>query len=197
MQNNKSKINKDQGQKFPTVPGQLPSQQKKRKGRNRAASEYKRSLQEKQALKRLYGLSEKQFKRYVKETLKMTKAENLADELIKRLERRLDSVVLRLGFVKTQSQSRQLVSHAYFLVNGKPVNIASFQIKKGDIIALKESKKKKLIFKDLTAKLKKLQIPEWLSLDKEKFEGKIIRYPNLSDVNPPVEIQLIFEFYSR
>ena len=175
------------------VPGQ--SERKKRRG---TASEYKKSLQEKQTLKRLYGLSEKQFKRYVKESLdRMQRVENVSDELIKRLEKRLDNVIFRLGFAKTRAQSRQLVNHAYFLVNGKPVNIPSFQVTKGDTIAIKESKKKKIIFKDLAAEIKKMEAPAWLTLNKEKFEAKTIGEPSLAEVNPPVEISLIFEFYSR
>ena len=169
---------------------------KKRKGKT--ASEYKKSLQEKQKMKRLYGLSEKQFKKYVKEALdKMQRVENVSEELVKHLEKRLDNVVLRLGFAKSQPHARQLVSHAYFLVNGKSVNIPSFQVKRGDIIKLKETKKKKPIFEDLSARFKKAQTPYWLNVDKEKFEGEIIGDPSLSEVNLPVEISLIFEFYSR
>ncbi len=180
------------GQTFSAAP-ERPTGRKRRK----TSSEYKKSLQEKQAMKRLYNLSEKQFKRYIKETLAMNKVENFADELIKVLEIRLDNVMLRLGFAKTIKQSRQLVSHAYFLVNGKPVNIPSFKVKKGDTISIKENKKKKLIFKDLSADIKKMQAPSWLTIDKEKLEGKIVGYPSLAEVNPPVEISLIFEFYSR
>lgn len=173
-----------------------PTTTKRKKGRD-SASEYKKSLQEKQTLKKIYGLSEKQFKKYVKTTLAMTKRENMSDELIKLLEKRLDNVIFRLGFAISRAQSRQLVTHAYFLVNGKPVNIPSFQVKNGDVISIKEAKKKKLIFKDLPETLKKIQIPAWLSFDKEKLEGKIVSYPDLSQVNPPVQIPLIFELYSR
>lgn len=192
MENN-FKNNKSPDQKF----GQTPGQSIQKRKRTKAASEYKKSLQEKQALKRLYGLSEKQFKRYVKETLAMRKAENLADELIKRLERRLDSVVLRIGFAKTQAHSRQLVAHSYFLVNGKSVNIPSFQVTKNDVISIKENKKKKGVFKDLPTLMKKQQAQAWLDINKEKLEGKMVNYPTLAQVNPPVELQLIFEFYSR
>ncbi len=172
--------------------------QQGKKKRSKTASEYKKSLQEKQTLKRLYGLSEKQFKRYVKESLdKMRKVENISEELVKALERRLDNVVFRLGFASTRSHSRQLVNHAYFLVNGKPVNIPSFQVKKGDVVSIKETKKKKGVFKELAAILKKTESHKWLDINKEKFEGKIVAEPSLAEVNPPVEISLIFEFYSR
>ncbi len=185
--------NKGVGKEFLSV---APPSTKRRK-RGGTASDYKKSLQEKQTLKRLYGLSENQFKRYVKETLAMTGIENMPDELIKRLEKRLDNVIFRLGFAKSRPQSRQLVSHAYFLINGKPVNIASFQLKKGDVVSIKETKKKKNILKDLQEKLKKFQAPSWLSLNIEKLEGKVTSDPSLAHANPPVEIPLIFEFYSR
>jgi small subunit ribosomal protein S4 len=169
-----------------------------RKKRTKAASEYKKSLVEKQSLKQMYGLSEKQFKRYVKETLdKMSRVENVSDELIKRLEIRLDNVVYRLGFAKTRSQARQMVNHSYFKVNGKPVNIPSFQVKKGDVIALKETKKKKVIFSELPANLKKVEFPAWLTMNQDKLEATKIGEPTLAEVNPPVELSLIFEFYSR
>lgn len=170
----------------------------KRKSRPGSGSEYKKSLVEKQTLKRLYGLSEKQFKKYVKESLaKIRKVDNVAEELIKNLEKRLDNVIFRLGFAKSRSHSRQLVSHAYFLVNGRAVNIPSFQVKKGDVISIKETKKKKQVFNDLPQLLKKIQAPGWLEIDREKLDGKVISEPSLSEVNPPVEISLIFEFYSR
>ncbi len=170
--------------------------QKKR--RSGSVSEYKKSLDEKQTLKRWYGLSEKQFKRYVEETLaKMGKVDNVAAELISRLERRLDNVIFRLGFAKTRPQARQLVSHAYFKVNGKAVNIPSYQVEKGDMIALKETKKKKLIFKDLQENIKKYETPAWLTLEKNKLEAQSIGEPSLEEVKPPAEISLIFEFYSR
>jgi len=171
------------------------AQRKKRQG---AASHVFHSLQEKQALKRLYGLSEKQFKKYVNDSLeRMQKVENVSEELIRKLERRLDNVVFRLGFAKTRAQARQLVNHAYFLINGKPVNIPSFQFKKGDVIAIKEHKKKKLIFNNLAADIKKVEPHVWLDIDKNKLEAKAIGEPSLKEVNPPVEISLIFEFYSR
>lgn len=169
-----------------------------RKGGSRSFSEYKKSLQEKQTLKQLYCLSERQFRRYVKETLdKMQKVQNVSDELIKRLEKRLDNVVFRLGFAKSRKHSRQLVNHAYFLVNGRSVNTPSLQVKKGDLVAIKETKKKKIALKDLKDNLKKTEMPTWLNIDKEKLEGKVVGEPNLAEVNPPAEISLIFEFYSR
>lgn len=183
------------GQKSPFAPTQAPQDRKKRRGN---ASEYKKSLQEKQTLKRLYGLSERQFKKYVVETLERRhKVENVSDELIQKLERRLDNVVFRLGFAKTRRQARQLVSHAYFMVNGRAVNIPSFKVSKEDSVTIKENKKKKGIFKELSDSIKKMETPTWLKLNKDNLEAKIVGNPTLAEVNPPVEISLIFEFYSR
>ena len=173
-----------------------PGPQKKRKGGS--PSEYKKSLEEKQTLKKWYGLSERQFKRYVNETLaKMGKVKDVSAELIGKLERRLDNVIFRLGFAKSRVQARQLVSHGYFMINGKPVNIPSYQVKKDDVIALKETKKAKGIFKELANELKRKEIPAWLVLNKEKLEAKTVGEPNLDEVKPPAEISLIFEYYSR
>jgi small subunit ribosomal protein S4 len=173
-----------------------PGPQKKKRGG--APSEYKKSLEEKQTLKKCYGLSEKQFKKYVEETLeKMGKVDDVSAELIRKLEKRLDNVIFRLGFAKSRSQARQLVSHGYFLINGKAVNIASYTIKKEDIISIKDNKKQKGVLKELPALLKKQEVPTWLILNKEKLEAKTIGEPNLDEVKPPAEISLIFEFYSR
>lgn len=173
-----------------------PGPQKKRKGGS--PSEYKKSLEEKQTLKKWYGVSERQFKKYVKETLeKMGKVENVSNELIKKLEERLDNVVFRMGIAKSRAQARQMVSHGYFLVNGKQVNIPSYSVKKGDVVSLKENKKKKNILKDLSIQIKKQEIPAWLQMDKDKMEAKSVGEPNLDEVKPPAEISLIFEFYSR
>lgn len=173
-----------------------PGPQRKRRGG--APSEYKKSLEEKQTLKKWYGVSERQFKRYVKETLeKMGKVDDVSAELIRVLEKRLDNVVFRLGFAKSRVAARQLVSHGYFLINGKPVNIPSYQVKKDDLVAVKENKKAKGVFKELAAELKRKETPAWLSLDKNKLESKTIGEPNLDEVKPPAEISLIFEFYSR
>ena len=173
-----------------------PGPQRKRRGG--APSEYKKSLEQKQTLKKWYGLSERQFKRYVEETLtKMGKVDDVSSELIRRLEKRLDNVIFRLGFAKSRVQARQLVSHSYFNVNGKAVNIPSYEVEKDDIVAVKENKKGKGIFKELKEELKRKEVPAWLSLNKDKLESKTIGEPNLDEVKPPAEISSIFEFYSR
>jgi len=178
--------------KRPYPPG-LPG-----KRRKSPPSEYKKELIEKQKLRYWYGLSDRQLKKYVKEVLeKRGKVEDVSTLLIQNLEKRLDNVVYRLGFAVSRDQARQLVSHKFFLVNGKPVNIPSFSLKVGDTVSLKPQKLKKVIFKDLKERLKKHQVPSWLSLDPEKFEGKVISEPKVEEVAPPVEVSAVFEFYSR
>lgn len=163
-----------------------------------APSEYKKALTEKQKLRNWYGLSEHQFKKYVKEVLaKRGKVQDIAGEFIKRLEKRLDNIVFRLGFANSKTQARQLVSHGYFLVNNKPVNIPSFELKKGDIITLKESKKKKGVIRDITPQLKKKEMPSWLELNKDTLAGTLKAEPILTEILPPAEISIIFEYYSR
>jgi small subunit ribosomal protein S4 len=134
-----------------------PGPQKKRRGGSQ--SDYKKTLVEKQTLKKWYGISERQFKKYVKQTLaKMGKVENVSDELIRRLEKRLDNAIFRLNFAKSRAQARQMVTHGFFMINGKRVNIPSYEVKKGDVISVKPSKKQKAILKE-SANLQKNQEP--------------------------------------
>jgi len=161
-------------------------------------SEFKRELIEKQKLKHWYGLNERQLKKEVREILQMRgKVENASNVLIQNLEKRLDNVVYNLGFANSRDHARQLVSHKFFLVNGKSVSIPSFKVKVGDVISLKPHKLKKNLFKDLKEKLKKQKIPSWLSFNNETLEGKIISEPKVEEISPPFEVSAIFEFYSR
>mgnify|MGYP000862235100 CR=1 FL=1 len=161
-------------------------------------SEYGRELKEKQKLKELYGLRERQFKNYVKDILKKRgKVEDAGVLLMKKLSLRLDNVVLNLGFANTLPKARQLVSHNHFLVNGKKINVPSFEVKKGDIIKVAPSSIKKPVFSNIIPELKKYKPPLWLELDVEKMEGKVLSEPTPEDLIPPVEISSIFEYYSR
>ncbi|MDO8524209.1 MAG: 30S ribosomal protein S4 [bacterium] len=169
----------------------------KKKRRSGSFSEFAKQLKEKQKLRNYYGLGERQFRNHVKFVLKKRgQGGDATLFLLKELERRLDNVVFRLGFAKSRREAKQMVSHGYFLVNGKPVNISSFATKKGLAISFKENKKGKVIFKNLSSALKNYQQPKWLDLDKEKMEGKIMAEPTAEDVNN-IDISSIFEFYSR
>ncbi len=170
----------------------------KRKRRTAALSEYGKELREKQKIRNWYNLSENQFEKYVKEALKKRKKiENSAEFLVQRLEARLDNVIFKLGFADSHPQARQLVSHGHFLINKKPINIPSYQVKVGDKISINSGSRKKAIFQELPLTIKKHQLPSWLKLDKEKLEGEVTGKPPLEEVNPPAEISTIFEFYSR
>ncbi|MCP6718114.1 MAG: 30S ribosomal protein S4 [Patescibacteria group bacterium] len=176
----------------PYAPGQ------KGKRRRRPPSEYAKELREKQKLKNWYNLEERQFKKYIKALLtKRGKIEDTPLLLIKKLESRLDNTIFRLGFAPSRKGARSLVSHSFFLVNGKTMNIPSHLLKKGDVISLKPQKLKKNITKEFRQLVKKHKVPSWLKLDEQKLEGKIIGEPTLEEVVPPVDLLSIFEFYSR
>jgi small subunit ribosomal protein S4 len=170
---------------------------KKNKGK-RNISEYGKELKEKQKLKKWYNLREGQFSKYVKQVLeKGGRVANTSALLIERLESRLDNAVYRLGFANSRSQARQFVSHGHFLINGKPVDVPSYSLKKGDRISLKPNSQKKQIFVDILPSLKKYSAPAWLKLDAEKFEGEVVGKPDFVEAAPPAEVSAIFEFYSR
>lgn len=169
----------------------------KKKRRSGSFSEFAKELKEKQKLRKYYGLGERQFRNHVKLVLqKRGQGGDATLLLLKALENRLDNVVFRLGFAKSRREAKQMVSHGYFLINKKPVNISSFSIKKGTTVSFKENKKEKTIFKNLVLSLKNYQTPKWMDLDKEKIEGKITADPTAEDVNN-IDISSIFEFYSR
>lgn len=176
----------------PYAPG------KKGKRRSRSLSEYGRELREKQRLKNWYNLREQQFKNYVRGVLaKKGRGGDLSLLLMKTLENRLDSVVFRLGFAQSRIKARQLVTHNNFLVNGKPVNVPSYQVKKGDAISLAPRKMKKTYFQNMQPAMKKYKTPSWLLLDADKMEGKMIDDLKMEEITPPAEIESIFEFYAR
>ena len=161
------------------------------KGTRRKPSQYQRQLREKQKVKRFYGVLEKQFRRYVGQALKSRG--NTGEKLISLMERRLDNVVFRLGFAPTRPAARQLVSHRHILVNGKRLNIPSYQVKPGDTVGLGP----KAI--EIPAVKKGLQeeveIPGWLI--KKAIVGKVKREPKADDITEPISTQDIVEFYSR
>jgi len=184
--------------KCPFLKKSYPPGQKSKKRRTRRLSEYGKELLEKQRVRYWYGLSEKQFANYVKDILnKRGEIQDTSLRLIRNLEKRLDNVVFKLGFAPSRKQARQLVNHGHFLVNGKSVNIPSYQVKKDDLISLKESKKKKKIFGKTSLNLSKVEIPKWLKMDKKKLEGKVVAEPSFEDAGVPAEIPAIFEYYSR
>jgi len=161
-------------------------------------SEYGKELAEKQKLKNWYNLREKEFKNYIQKSLrKRLQSQDPSDLLIKGLESRLDNAIFRLGFAQSRKKARQLVSHGYFLINKKKINIPSYQLKKGDEIGVVPQKTKKNIIQGLKISLKKYQPPAWLKLDADQLTAEVVGSPVLAEINPPAEISAIFEFYSR
>ena len=159
-------------------------------------SEYASQLKEKQKVKFIYGVLEKQFHNaYLKAEARPGKT---GENLLQIMECRLDNVVFRLGFAQTRRDARQLVSHAHFTVNGKKVNIPSYLVRVGDVIEVKESSRSSAAFKRLTAEDAPLvTVPTWLERDKNALKGTVSRMPTREDIDMPIEEHLIVELYSK
>ena len=156
---------------------------------------YGLQLREKQKLKRIYGMSENQFRRYFEKADKMKGI--TGDNLIILLERRLDNIVYRMGFARTRREARIFVRHNHVLVNGKKVNIPSFIVKEGDVIEVKEKIKDSELMKDILASTQRRSIPEYLEVDREALKGTVKRLPTREEIILPVNEQLIVELYSK
>ena len=173
---------------------QAPGQHGAGSGRRRV-KEYSLQLREKQKAKRYYGILEKQFENYF---IKADKKEGQTGEnLLTMIERRLDNVVYRMGMADSRKEARQLVLHAHFTVNGKKVNIPSYEVRKGDVIALKESSRKLEKFKVLIENITARTVPSWMTVDKENIVATIVELPKREDVDFPFEEHLIVELYSK
>ena len=158
-------------------------------------SEYASQLKEKQKLKFIYGVLEKQFYHYYELA---TKEEGIAGEnLLKLLESRLDNVVFRMGMACTRREARQLVNHGHFTVNGKRVNIPSFQVKPGDVVAVCEKSRTTTKFKSLLEENGKKACPKWIEKANDAFEGKVVAMPARDDIDYEVAEHLIVELYSK
>lgn len=158
-------------------------------------TDYGRELRDKQAAKRLYGLSEKQFGNYVKKAMK--KRENTNELLVRYLESRLDNAVFRLGLCASRAAARQFVSHGFVYVNGEKVNIPSYQVRSKDIITVNPVKMNKKILNEVKERIKSKEVPDWAHFDKEKMEAKIIEAPRLGEKEKTFNVQAVVEFYSR
>ena len=158
-------------------------------------SEYALQLQEKQKVKFVYGVLEKQFRGYYEKAERMPG--KAGDNLLIQLERRLDNVVFRLGYAATRREARQLVTHGHFTVNGKKVNIPSYQVKPGMVIALKESSRSIERFKNNVEDNSSIVVPRWLEFDAANMVGKVVALPTREDIDLPIEEHLIVELYSK
>ena len=169
-----------------------PGQQTQRRGR---LSDYGVQLREKQKVRRLYGVLEKQFRNYYKAAA-ATKG-NTGENLLQLLESRLDNVVYRMGFGSTRSESRQLISHNAILVNGQKVNIASYQVKTDDVVAVREKSKNQLRIQSALSIAAQRGDVDWVNVDASKMEGVFKRYPDRADLPAEINENLIVELYSK
>jgi small subunit ribosomal protein S4 len=159
-------------------------------------SEYAVQLREKQKIRRLYGVLEKQFRGYFEKAERMKGI--TGDNLLQLLERRLDNVVQRMGFAGSKKEARQLVRHGHMLVNGKKVNIPSYILKAGDVVELREKSRGIAQVQQTLAAVEKRGFPTWLEIDKAQFRGKVLSLPPREEVTmPTVKEQLVVELYSK
>ena len=172
--------------KRPYAPGQHGQSRKK-------ISDYGTQLREKQKAKRFYGLLETQFHNYFEKAAK--KPGITGENLLIMLETRLDNAVFRLGMSASRKEARQLVCHGHFTVNGKRVDIPSYAVKPGDVIAVKEKSVSSPKFKEMREMA--VTVPSWMSVDIDKLEGKIISYPRREEIDTPIKEHLIVELYSK
>ncbi|AOT06546.1 MULTISPECIES: 30S ribosomal protein S4 [Pseudoalteromonas] len=174
--------------KLETAPGQHGA----RKGR---LSDYGLQLREKQKVRRIYGVLEKQFRNYYKEAARLKG--NTGENLLQLLEQRLDNVVYRMGFASTRAEARQLVSHKAIMVNGRVVNIPSFVITPEDVVVIREKSKKQARIIAALELAEQREKPTWIEVDGKKMEGTFKRLPERSDLSADINEQLIVELYSK
>ncbi len=163
--------------------------------RRKKLSIYGLQLREKQKVKRIYGVLEAQFRKFFEWARKMPG--NTGENLLSLLERRLDNVIYRLGLASSRAQARQLVNHGHVRVNGKKVDIASYLVKPGDVITVSDRAKKIPFIQENLESLDVSAIPAWLTFDKNRIEGKVVRNPIRTDITYPVNETLIIELYSK
>jgi len=163
--------------------------------RAKKPTEYGLQLREKQKARRMYGVMEKQFRSYFDEAARRKGV--TGENLLSLLERRLDNVVFQLGFASSRPEARQLVNHGHFTVNGKKVDIPSFSVRAGEVVAVKEGSKSSPRMKQLLENLGSRTVPGWLSLDANTAAGTIVALPTREDIQLPIQEHLIVEKYSR
>jgi len=163
--------------------------------RRRKLSDYAMQLREKQKARRIYGVLERQFRRYYHEAQRRPGL--TGENLLIVLESRLDNIVYRLGLADSRAQARQLVQHGHFTVNGRKTNIPSFLARPNDVVGVRPESRRAKYFKERKDLLGKREVPAWLSLDAETMDGRVLVLPTRQEIDVPVEEQLIVEFYSR
>ncbi len=161
----------------------------------RKVSDYGLQLRAKQKARRVYGVLERQFRRYFREAERRRGL--TGTNLLVLLESRLDNVVYRLGFAQSRPQARQLVRHGHFEVNGRRVNIPSYLVQPGDVVTVRAGSRQKAGFKEITLDLEHRAVPDWLSRDEKMLSGRVLALPDREDIDITINEQLIVEYYSR
>ena len=174
--------------KLDTKPGQHGA-------KNTRLSDYGVQLREKQKIRRIYGVLERQFRKYFAEAAR--RKGSTGENLLKLLESRLDNVVYRMGLGSTRAEARQLVSHKSIQVNGQTVNIPSFQVKAGDVVSVVEKAKKQVRIQEALALAEQIGFPGWVAVDVKKMEGVFKSMPERTDLSSDINEQLVVEFYSK
>ena len=179
----------------PIVMGINKKSNRQPKRQRRQESEYGRQLREKQKVKFIYGVLEKQFHMYYEKALKIEGI--TGDNLLTILESRLDNVVFRLGFARTRKEARQTVRHGHITVNGKRVDIPSYRVKAGDVVAVAPKFKDLLPIKEALISTEHMAVPSWLEVDIEKLSGNVLQVPSRDQIDLDIDAQLIVELYSK
>ncbi|MCC6108800.1 MAG: 30S ribosomal protein S4 [Denitrobacterium sp.] len=179
----------------PVVLGYSGKESKRQPNRRRKESEYGMQLREKQKAKFIYGVQEKQFRGYFRRAKSMPGI--TGENLMAILESRLDSIVFRLGFARTRKEARQTVTHGHTTVNGKRVDIPSYRVRPGDLIAVAPKAKDLLVIKSALVSNERVQVPAWLEVDIEKLQGSVLSLPTRDQIDLDINEQLIVELYSK
>ena len=179
----------------PIVMGINKKSNRQPKRQRRNESEYGRQLREKQKAKFIYGVLEKQFRGYYQKALKIEGI--TGDNLMTLLETRLDNVVFRLGFARTRKEARQTVRHGHITVNGRRVDIPSYRVKAGDVVAVAPKAKDLLPIKESLISSEHMAVPAWLEVDIEKLQGTVLQLPSRDQIDLDIDAQLIVELYSK
>lgn len=179
----------------PGVMGVHKSSNRTPKQGRRKQSEYGVQLNEKQKVKFIYGVLEKQFRKYY--VMATKKSGITGEELLSILETRLDNVIFRLGLANTRREARQIVNHGHILVNGKKVDIPSYLVKEGDVVAVREKSKNSAHMKSIAEANATRSVPKWLDMDKNAMQGKVVTLPTRDCIDYEVEEHLIVELYSK
>ncbi|MGI6106550.1 MAG: 30S ribosomal protein S4 [Lachnospiraceae bacterium] len=180
----------------PTYLGYDKKSTRNKTNNKRKMSEYGQQMREKQKAKFIYGVLEAQFRNYYERASRQIGG-TVGENLMVILERRLDNVIFRLGFARTRHEARQVVDHRHVLVNGKCVNIPSYEVKPGDVVSIKESLKDTQRYKDIAAVTGSRLVPDWLDSDKANFSGTVKQLPTREMIDVPVDEMAIVELYSK